>query len=83
MWPPTGGFTLYCSFFILFMLIDYTKRHIRDDLMCDIRDSILDHVRNRLHELDDERLDTPSYRVDAVQACMDYLDTHLTVEFKD
>ncbi len=65
------------------MLIDYTKSHMRDDLMSDIRDVILDHVRKQLHEVDDERLDTPSFRVTAVQDCMDYLNTHLTVEFKD
>ena len=65
------------------MLIDYTKRDIRDALLSTIRTAVLAHVENQLWEYDDERLDTPSFKASAIHECMDYLEDRLTVEFKD
>ena len=65
------------------MLIDFSKRRFRDDLLNVIRTSVLSHVQNELWELNDERMETPSFRARAIQECMDYLDDNLTIEFKD
>lgn len=65
------------------MLIDYTKRDIRDALLNTIRTSVLTHVENELWELNDERIDIPSFRASVIHECMNYLEDHLTVEFKD
>ena len=65
------------------MLIDYTNRDVRDDLLNSIRTTILTHVENELWELNDERIETPSFRASAINECMDYIQSQLTVEFKD
>ena len=65
------------------MIIDYTQDHLRQDLLNDIRTAVLSHVENQLWESNDERLEIPSFKASAIFKCMDYLDTHLIIEFKE
>lgn len=64
------------------MLIDYSDPDKRHELVCDLQPLLVGYVRKQLAPYFDDSM-SPGTQMVEIDKVLDYLDTHLTIEFND